>query len=765
MGSGWVARQLPEYLAVVASQPDVAAAAGVAAEWAAELLDAEVGAVVLGERLQAQVGFPRDAVPEAALVGAATHRRPTIDVPGLGACHGMSVGLGAATSGHLLIARHRGSFDAEETGLLRGLGRILGLQLRQIETLASERTLRLRYERRQRLLEAFSRVQRAIATRAPLQQILDAITAGAHALFEHDVVSLRVRDVDDPDWMLLVSQSGMPDSYVAVAGRLPVTETGFAHVLATGKVLVVEPARLAGLPENMRAVKAAMMAPVSEDGVPVGCLLIASTDPGRRYGSRDAETLQGFADQVSLALTDARGAHALYQAHHDALTGLPNRTLLKVRLDHALGRGPCGLLFVDLDRFKLVNDSLGHDAGDQLLIETGHRLREAAGPGNTVARYGGDEFVVLIDRIVDDVSEVTAVAERVLRAVEPPYLLAGRACSVGASIGVTVAGGIGDLSPGAAPTADGVLRDADVAMYRAKQQGRGRIEVFHPEMHAALMERLDLEADLRRAVAGGELFLVYQPIVELATLRVVSFEALARWDHPTRGELMPGLFIPLAEEAGLIASIGRWAIDEAVRAAQRWDSALPGPPGYAVNVNLGVSHLRAPHAAAEIAQLLATTGFDPVRLVIELTENELVREHDAAMDALFALRELGVSIAVDDFGTGFSSLRYLRQLPVNAVKIDKSFLGDVDTSPEGAAFVRSIVGLGAALGLHTVAEGVERPSQLAELRRIGCTYGQGFALARPLVEPAVLPWLSRRNGHPDAAAGVDTEALDFRVQV
>ncbi|MFG1920301.1 putative bifunctional diguanylate cyclase/phosphodiesterase [Cryptosporangium sp. NPDC048952] len=746
----WAAQQLPEYLAVVSSRPDVAAAALVAAEWAAELMEAEVGAVVLGDRLEAQVGFPRGAAPSATLVLAAAQRRPTIDVPGLGACVGASVGLGADMTGHLLVARSGAPFGAEELSLLRGMGRILGLQLRQIETLAS-------MQQRQRLLEEFARVQRAITMRSPLQEILDAITTGIHALFERDMVSLRLLDTDDPDWMMLASQSGMPDWFAVKAGRLPVTDRGFQHVLRTGEILMVNRQGIDDYTDEVAistTVQAAMVAPVSEDGVRVGCLLVASFDPERRYDERDSETLQGFADHVSMALTDARGVQALHQAHHDALTGLPNRTLLKIRLGHALGRGPCGLLFVDLDRFKLVNDSLGHDAGDQLLIETADRLREAVGPGNTVARYGGDEFVVLVDRIVADVSEVTAVAERVLAAVEPPYVAAGRECSVGASIGVTVAG-----AADAPPSADEVLRDADVAMYRAKHRGRGCIEVFHPEMHAVLMERLDLEADLRRAVEQGELFLVYQPIVELATLRAVRFEALARWNHPTRGLLGPDLFIPLAEETGLIASIGRWVVGEAMRAAQRWDAAWPGARELGMTVNLAVSHLRLPGAAAEIAGMAAAIGYDPSRLTVEVTENELVRDHDVAVDALFELRELGVSVAVDDFGTGFSSLRYLRQLPVNAVKIDRSFVVDVDTSPEGLAFARSIVGLGTALSLCTVAEGIERETQLTELRRIGCTYGQGFALARPLDEPAVLPWLSSRDGDPHATAGVGAEAL------
>ncbi|MFI5955849.1 putative bifunctional diguanylate cyclase/phosphodiesterase [Cryptosporangium sp. NPDC051539] len=758
-GSNWAAQQLPEYLAVVSSRPDVGTAAGAAAEWAAELMEAEVGAVVLGDELQAQVGFPRGAAPDELLVTAAIDRAPTIDVPGVGPCFSTVVALGAGTAGHLLVARGDRAFGAEELSLLRGMGRVLGLQLRQIQTLASERTLRLEYEglvrtlqRRQRLLEAFGRVQRALLTRVPLQEILDVITASANGLFEGDMLSLRLIDPEDAGQMLLASRSGMPEWFAAAAWRLPITP-GLRRALDSGDLVMADKAALRKTAQPQAVVdpiEAVMAAPVSEDGERVGCLIVGSTEVGRVFDEMDAEMLQGFADHVSMALTDARGVQALHQAYHDALTGLPNRTLLKERLGHALRRGPCGLLFVDLDRFKLVNDSLGHDAGDQLLIETADRLREAAGHGSTVARYGGDEFVVLVDRVVEDVSEVTDVGERMLAAMAPPFVIMGRECSVGASIGATVASGTG--------TPDEVLRDADVAMYRAKQGGRGRVEVFQPEMHALLMDRLDLEADLRRAVEQDELFLVYQPIVELGTMRPTSLEALVRWNHPTRGVLVPSQFIPLAEETGLIASIGRWVVSAAAAAVRRWDSTPAATLG--ISVNLAASHLRLPGAAAEIAALVRAAGMDPSRLTVEVTENEIVREHDDALDALFTLRDLGVTIAVDDFGTGFSSLRYLRQLPVHAVKVDRSFLADIDLSPEGLAFARSIVGLGTALGLYTVAEGIERPQQLAELRRMGCGFGQGFFLARPLAEDDVMAWL-RRNGHPDAALGVGAEAGHF----
>jgi diguanylate cyclase (GGDEF)-like protein len=629
------------------------------------------------------------------------------------------------------------------------MGRILGLQLRQIDTLASERTLRLEYEdlvrslqRRQRLLEEFGRVQRAIATRAELPDILDSITRGAHALFEQDVVTLRLLDPDDSDYLQLASHRGLPDAFSDAAPRIPTSTPGFVEALQVGRMYVAdaEVIERIALAAHYQAATALMIAPVSEDGTNVGALLVASYVPDRVYDAADQEMLQGFADHVSMALTDARGVEALHQAYHDALTSLPNRSMLKRKLTNALARGSCGLLFIDLDRFKLVNDSLGHEAGDQLLIETADRLRAVATPSTTVARYGGDEFVALVDQEIGDISEVTAVGERMLAAMQPPFCLSGRQCTVGASIGVTVAGGRRPSEP--APTADEVLRNADVAMYRAKQQGRGRVEVFQPEMHAALMERLDLEADLRYAISRGELSLVYQPVVELSSMRPASVEALVRWNHPHRGRLSPAVFIPLAEETGLIAGIGRWVAGEAARALRRWDAVLPY--ALAVNVNLPASHLRMPGAVPELASIVRAEGVDLQRIVVEVTETELVTQHDSAVDALYALRELGVTVAVDDFGTGFSSLRYLRELPVNTVKIDASFIADIDVSPEALAFARSIVGLGTALSLHTVAEGIERESQLVELRRMGCAFGQGYHLAKPLTEADVVTWMLAR---------------------
>ena len=422
-----------------------------------------------------------------------------------------------------------------------------------------------------------------------------------------------------------------------------------------------------------------------------------------------------------------------HQALHDPLTGLANRALLRDRVEHALARletspGQLAVLLLDLDGFKNVNDTLGHETGDQLLTLVAERLPGAVRAGDTVARFGGDEFVVLLEDVAGPADAVVA-AERLLAALADPVRVANREVPVQASIGITIAG------PGAKP--GDLVRDADVAMYQAKSGGGNDYRIFDPSMRAAVLERADLEADLRQALDRDQFRVQYQPIVDLHSGRITGTEVLVRWQHPTRGLLAPGSFVSLAEETGLLVAIGAWVMRRACEQTRRWQLDIPGCEGLTISVNLSAVQLTQPRLADDVAQTLRTTGLDPGHLTLELTESLLIANVDTTAITLTELDRLGVRLAIDDFGTGYSSLAYLRSLPVDCLKIDKAFVDDVAHSRDAAALAQAIVHLADIFGLSTVAEGIERPDQLERLRELGCRLGQGYYFAKPLDEDAV----------------------------
>lgn len=437
------------------------------------------------------------------------------------------------------------------------------------------------------------------------------------------------------------------------------------------------------------------------------------------------------ADTVVWVARDITGRKLLeeqltHQAFHDALTGLANRALFRDRLLHALAgaerrTADVAVLFLDLDDFKAANDALGHGHGDQLLAAAALRIQGATRDCDTVARFGGDEFAVLLENVRDD-ADAVAVAERILAAFRQPVVAAGRSSVVSASIGIA--------RSGAASDADELLRNADLAMYAAKSRGKGRYTLFTPEMLAVLVDRLALEADLRRAIEREEFRLVYQPIVDLASGRAVGAEALVRWEHPERGPLGPLAFIPVAEETGQIVALGRWVIREACRQAARWQSGDGGR--FKVTVNLSARQLEDASLVDDITAALRDASLDPACLVLEITESVLMRDAASAAALLRRIRALGIQLAVDDFGTGYSSLAYLQRFPISIIKIDRSFVAGLMHGGNDAALARTIVALGGTLELTTVAEGIEEVEQETRLRELGCELGQGYLFARPL---------------------------------
>jgi diguanylate cyclase (GGDEF)-like protein/PAS domain S-box-containing protein len=418
-----------------------------------------------------------------------------------------------------------------------------------------------------------------------------------------------------------------------------------------------------------------------------------------------------------------------YRAYHDALTDLPNRTLLVDRLRQALARGVRGqhrvsVLFIDLDEFKVVNDSLGHAVGDQLLIATANRLRAGVRPGDTVARLGGDEFIVLLEDLADT-DEARAVAARILAQFETPFKLAEREVFVGASIGIALSGAEVRLP-------DDLLRQADAAMYAAKSRGKGHSQVFEPGMQAQPMQRLTLEADLRRALERDELRLYYQPIVDLHTGQVRGVEALLRWQHPERGLVPPDQFVPLAEETGLIVPIGRWVLQEACRQAREWRD---GGPALVMSVNISSRQFQHPGLVDDVAQALRAADLPASDLRLEITESVAMEAGVATVETLQALKGLGVTLAIDDFGTGYSSLAYLKRFPVDTLKIDRSFVDGLGQDPQDTAIVRSVITIAKTLNLAVTGEGIENLEQFEELRALACDEGQGFYFARPTPGP------------------------------
>jgi diguanylate cyclase (GGDEF)-like protein/PAS domain S-box-containing protein len=417
------------------------------------------------------------------------------------------------------------------------------------------------------------------------------------------------------------------------------------------------------------------------------------------------------------------------QAFHDPLTGLANRALFVDRVAHAMDRAertaaPVAVLYLDIDDFKVVNDSLGHPAGDQLLVAFAERLKASSRPSDTVSRFGGDEFALLLES--GDMPEAAQVAAgRIAEALKSPIHIGTEDISVRTSIGIAV-----DQPPYDGP--DGLLRDADLAMYMAKRNGKGRFEMFRPAMHEVAVRRLELAADLRRGIEGGQLEVFYQPIVNAQTAMAIGAEALVRWHHPSRGLVEPIEFISVAESTGLIVPLGKWVLNGACRQAQSWRQSGVADDAFYISVNLSARQLQDPALLEDVARAIEDSGLPAEALVLEVTESVIMEDFDVAIARLQALKDLGLRLAVDDFGTGYSSLSYLRNLPVDAVKIDKSFVDRVALDPAGAAMVRSVIDLSVALGLTTIAEGVERPDQLAALNDLGCNSIQGYLFAKPM---------------------------------
>jgi diguanylate cyclase (GGDEF)-like protein/PAS domain S-box-containing protein len=460
---------------------------------------------------------------------------------------------------------------------------------------------------------------------------------------------------------------------------------------------------------------------------------------GRKVPFRDRRTFL----VTAVDITERRQAEAriAYMAHHDVLTDLPNRVSFHQHLIDAMARSRrerqrIAVMWVDLDHFKSINDSFGHPVGDRLLKDAADRLRSCIGDADLVARIGGDEFAVILDTIAAP-KDASAVAERLVEALSAPYELDSVEMVVGASVGIA-------LYPGDGETADELLRNSDMALYRAKADGRGTYHFFEPDMDQQVQNRRVLERDLRKGLLRGEFELYYQPLIDLASDRIAAFEALLRWNHPERGLVPPGEFIPVAEETGLIVQLGDWVLQEACREAAQW------PADVKIAVNLSPIQFRSRSLVSNVMNALARSGLAPNRLELEITESVLLAENDANLATLHQLRKLGVRISMDDFGTGYSSLGYLRSFPFDKIKIDRSFVSELAMSEDCVAIIRAISGLGRSLGVRTTAEGVETVAQLDLLRGEGCTEVQGYFFSAPRPASEVAGLLEKFGGREAA---------------
>ncbi len=618
------------------------------------------------------------------------------------------------------------------------------LQLRRLTALlVAERVLTAELTSRVQELTTLLEAGRAINLDLDLDEVLERILRCAIDLLGgRDASIMLLHGEDELSTVYAVGRSGARGARVRVgkgiAGRVAASRE---PVLVSGQLAhedyVVHPT-IDPPPAS------AMSAPLIHRGEIVGVLNLNARQE-RHYTEHDLRAVGLFAEQAAVAVANAQlfeaqrllASQSSYQALHDPLTRLPNRTRFLDRLRGALGR-PHGarraaLLFVDLDDFKRINDSLGHMIGDEVLTAFADRLKGSIRTGDSVARFGGDEFSVLVEA-VRTTEEAAMVAEGILAVLQEPFEAAGRQVRLTASIGIALEGPAGS-------TAEELLRSADTALHAAKERGKSSVAVYTEAMHADVLRRLDLESELRRGVEAGEVQVHYQPIFRLDERRPVAVEALLRWHHPERGLLPASSFVAFAEQAGVLRELDLWALREACRLAVLMPAGAGAHP-LSLHVNLLPTRLHEPSIVRRIADVLAETGLHPGRLVLEITESAVVGEAEPVATRLTEIRDLGVRLALDDFGTGYSALSHLRTFPVHGIKIDRTFTNGLDEDPSQRSLVRAIVKFGLSLGLRVVAEGVEREAQVTALRDLGCNRAQGYHLCEALAAEELLAYLA-----------------------
>ena len=578
-----------------------------------------------------------------------------------------------------------------------------------------------------------------IAKDAPLT---DTLTALAHMVEDHTRARVAALFVEDEDGPLRIGGTGdqFPRALAELAQQVPVDWLRRQYDAHPDQLLRPVP-DLAGIeaePEIAahrdqlleQGIAAVHVVPVADRrSETLYGILVWYFDQPHQHTLHEEKVAAVSAHLAAIAIERSRAQGELeHAAWHDELTGLPNRNAVMARLERSLTAArrdgtQAAAMFVDLDRFKVVNDSLGHGAADRLLARVAKRLANLVPPGSLVGHFSADEFVIVLDD-VGGIDDPLLVAQRIESALAEPFSLADGEVYLSASVGIALSDDV--------PSAEVLLQHADTALTRAKRLGRSRVEVFDTDLRAEALARLHLERDLRLAVDRGDLVLHFQPKVSVASGDIVGAEALLRWEHPEQGRIPPAAFVPIAEENGLIRRIGAWVLEESVRHARLWVDAMPQHERFVISVNLSARQLSSPDLLEDVARVLDVHRWPPDQLMLELTETVLIDDAEASLEVLAALKELGVKLAIDDFGTGYSSLNYLHRFPVDVVKIDRAFVLDLDADGEGSPVAAAVMLVARALGLTACAEGVEQETHLAGLRTLGCDWAQGFLFAEPL---------------------------------
>ena len=635
--------------------------------------------------------------------------------------------------GVLVLTRlGRGAFDATDLRLAQIVGAQAAVALsnaRQLEELERRGEALERRLASQRQLLAIT--ERLLLTR-DRGAVFDAIADTLAEVVPHDTLTIYLIDREQACLVPILARDPYAEQILATRPALEAGITG--DVIRKGEAEVINDAandprviHVPGTPEDED--ESLIVAPVRSPDAVIGALNLYRV--GRTFDDEDLELVRLFANHVAIALENAAINERLIDAAlTDPLTSLPNRRLFTDRVEHALARlersgRPMAVLFLDLDRFKLVNDGLGHAAGDAVLRAVGERLHQELRTGDTVARLGGDEFGILLEDVAG-LDEARHTAQRLLDGLAEPLQLEGRSVALRGSMGLALHRLEDDTG------ADELLRDADTAMYRAKAAGRGRVVVFEPSMLAYQLARLELDGELRLAVERRQLVLHYQPIVDLTTGRIVEVEALVRWNHPTRGLMLPDNFIQMSEESGQIVTIGTWVVREACRQARQWQTERADRPRLRISVNASVREVVEPTYESVIEAALVGSDLSADSLTIEITESMLLANETAAIATLRRLRARGVHIVIDDFGTGYSALSYLNQLPVDGLKIDRSFIAGLGVEREKSAIVRATIAFARGLGLAVTAEGIQTEAQLRQLVAQQCDLGQGYWFGAPV---------------------------------